>query len=128
MNHLSMLIFAVALTAAPATTVTSQSPFACNIGALTKAERIRHFDDLGPKLRALRKGVHELPNGYELLFPGDAKTVSMLLEWTAQERLCCPFFDIEIHLAAEGGTVSMRLSGREGTKKFIEADAAAWLK
>ena len=126
MNDLSMLALAAVLAAPIA--VHADSPFACNIGALTKAERTRHFDDLGPKLRALRKAVNELPNGYELVFPGDAKTVSMLLEWTAQERLCCPFFDIEIHLAAEGGTVSMRLSGREGTKKFIEADAAAWLK
>lgn len=52
----------------------------------------------------------------------------MLLEWAGQERLCCPFFDIDIQLAREGGTAAMRLTGREGTKKFIEVDAAPWLK
>jgi hypothetical protein len=126
MSHLSMLILAAALTVPPV--AKSESPFACNIGALTKTERVRHFVELGPRLRALRKGVRELPDGYEIAFPGDPKTVSMLLEWAAQERLCCPFFDIDIRLAREGGTVSLRLTGREGTKKFIEADAAAWLE
>jgi hypothetical protein len=52
----------------------------------------------------------------------------MLTEWAAGERLCCPFFDIEIRMEREGGSVWLKLTGREGTKQFIEVDAAPWLK
>ena len=53
---------------------------------------------------------------------------SLLAEWIAQEHLCCPFFEIELRLEPEGGPAWMRLTGREGTKQFIQADASAWLK
>lgn len=110
-----------------ATPATTESPFACNVAALTSAERHRHFDELGPALRSLRTAVRELPNGYEFDFPGDAKSVAMLVEWTAQERLCCPFFDIDLRMPREGGAVTLRLTGRQGTKEFIKADAAPWI-
>jgi hypothetical protein len=35
------------------------SPFACDRAALNVEERKRHFDELGPKLRTLVKGVRE---------------------------------------------------------------------
>jgi hypothetical protein len=123
MHHLSFLILAVAL-AAPK----HESPFACNLRALTIAERARHFVQLGPMLRSMKSGVRELKNGYEFRFPSDSKTIALLAEWIAQEHLCCPFFEIELRLEPEGGPAWMRLTGREGTKQFIEADAAAWLK
>ena len=106
---------------------TIESPFACNVSALNAAERHRHFDELGPALRTLRTAVRELPNGYEFDFRGDAKTVAMLAEWTAQERLCCPFFDINLRMSAENGPVTLQLTGRPGTKEFIKADFAAWM-
>jgi hypothetical protein len=121
--HLSLLVLAVAL-AAPK----HESPFACNLGALTVVERARHFIQLGPMLRSMKSGVRELKNGYEFRFPSDPKTIALLAEWIAQEHLCCPFFEIELRLEPEGGPAWMRLTGREGTKQFIEADAAAWLK
>jgi len=122
----SLILFSALLLAPIA--VNHESPFACNVAALTGAERHRHFDELGPALRAVKTGVKEWPDGYEFQFPSDRKTVGMLLEWAEQERLCCPFFDISIRFAPEGGTVSMRLSGRPGTKDFIRADAGPWLK
>ena len=102
---------------------THQSPFACNLNALSVTERARHFVQLGPMLRSRRTAVRELPDGYEFQFPGDKATVAMLTEWIAQERLCCPFFDIELRLDRENGPARMRLTGREGTKAFIQADA-----
>ena len=123
MHHLSVLILAVAL-AAPK----HESPFACNLRALTATERARHFVQLGPMLRSMKSGVRELKNGYEFRFPSDPKTIALLAEWIAQEHLCCPFFEIELRLEPEGGAAWMRLTGREGTKQFIETDAAAWIK
>jgi hypothetical protein len=103
------------------------SPFYCNRLALTPQLRKRHFEELGPKLRLLRKSVRELKNGYEFEFPGDSATYQLLTEWAIQEHLCCPFFDIGLRLAPEGGPLWLRLSGREGTKEFIKVDGASWV-
>jgi peroxiredoxin len=105
-----------------------ESAFACDRSALTPAERRRHFDELGPALRALRTGVRELPDGYELSFAPTADTWSKLTEWVFQERRCCPFFDLDLGLEREGGSIWLRLTGRPGTKEFIQADAAKWLE
>ena len=105
-----------------------ESPFACDRLALDPEARKRHFDEQGPALRSLRKMVRELPDGYEIQFPGDSKTIAMVTEWAAAERLCCPFFDIQMRMEREGGPVWLRLTGRKGTKDFIKADGASWIK
>ena|ERR1700682_6445956 len=117
-----------ARTAPPAADAKHESPFACDRLALTPEVRKRHFEELGPILRGLRTGVHELSNGYEFQFPNDEKTFALLAEWAAQERLCCPFFDIDLRIDREGGPAWLRLTGREGTKAFIKADAPAWVR
>ena len=110
-----------------ASTVQRQSPFACDRQALDPAARHRHFDVLGPALAAARKSVRELPDGYEFEYPPDRATVAQLMEWVEGERLCCPFFDIEVRLERESGSVWLRLTGREGTKQFIKSDFDRWM-
>ena len=107
---------------------TQASPFACDRSALTKEARTRHFDQLGPQLKNLRNGVRELPNGYAFRFPADPATVALVAEWAAGERLCCPFFDIDLRLEPEHGPLWLTLTGREGTKDFILADLSTWTK
>jgi hypothetical protein len=109
-------------------TVSHESLFACDRLALDPEARRRHFDELGPALRALKKGVRELSDGYEFQFPSDPKTIAMVAEWAAGERLCCPFFDIQLRMEREGGPFWLGLTGRKGTKEFIRVDAAAWIK
>ena len=70
MSHLSLLVLAVALL-----TPKQDSPFACDLHALTLVERARHFVQLGPALRSLKTGVRELKDGYEFRFPADTKTI-----------------------------------------------------
>jgi hypothetical protein len=106
----------------------NESPFACDRLALDPEARRRHFDELGPALRSLRKAVRELPDGYEFQFPSDPKTIAMAAEWAAGERLCCPFFDIQLRMGREGGPFWLRLTGRKGTKDFIKVDGASWIK
>jgi hypothetical protein len=98
------------------------SPFACNAFALAPEVRKRHFEDLGPALLNLRKSTRELPDGYEFEFPADNSTFELLAEWAFQERLCCPFFDVQLRFDREGGPLWLRLSGRPGTKEFIKAE------
>ena len=105
-----------------------ESPFACNRLALTPEQRKHHFDELSPKLLSLKKGVRELPNGYEFEFPADSSTFQLVAEWAVGERACCPFFDIDMRLEHEGGSLWLVLTGREGVKQFIQADGAAWIR
>src|SRR5262245_54547264 len=105
-----------------------ESPFACDRLALTPDERKRHFQELGPSLRALGKEVKELDDGYEIEFPSDTKTFQLLAEWVNGERRCCPFLDIAIRVERDRGPLWLRLSGRPGTKEFLAAEAGAWLK
>ena len=99
-----------------------ESPFACNAFALSPEVRKRHFEELGPALLKLKKSMRELPDGYEFELPTDNKTYQLLTEWAFQERLCCPFFDIDLRFDREGGPLWLRLTGRPGTKEFIKEE------
>jgi hypothetical protein len=99
-----------------------ESPFACNAFALSPELRKRHFDELGPALLKLKKSMRELPDGYEFELPADSKTYQLLTEWAYQERLCCPFFDIDLRFDRENGPLWLRLTGRPGTKEFIREE------
>jgi hypothetical protein len=99
-----------------------ESPFACNAFALSPEIRKRHFDELGPALLKLKKSTRELPDGYEFELPADNKTYQLLTEWAFQERLCCPFFDINLRFDRENGPLWLRLTGRPGTKEFIKEE------
>jgi hypothetical protein len=98
------------------------SPLACNAFALSPEVRKRHFEELGPALLKLTKSKRELPDGYEFELPADNKTYQLLTEWAFQERLCCPFFDIDLRFEREDGPLWLRLTGRSGTKEFTKEE------
>src|SRR2546423_7697707 len=114
---------AISATSEPSSTPTEHvSPFSCNAFALSPEIRKRHFEELGPALLKLKKSIRELPDGYELELPSDNTTYQLLTEWAFQERLCCPFFDIDLRLDRENGPLWLRLTGRPGTKEFIKME------
>lgn len=105
-----------------------ESPFACIMSALSPAERKQHFEEYGPRLRKSLKEIRELPSGYEFAFATDKDTYQVLSAWMFQERLCCPFFDLELRIDREGGSTWLRLTGREGVKEFIQAEFEPWFR
>jgi hypothetical protein len=114
---------AIWATSEPSPAQTEQvSRFACNAFALSPEVRKRHFDELGPALLKLKKSTRELPDGYEFELPPDNRTYQLLTEWAFQERLCCPFFDIDMRFDRENGPLWLRLTGRPGTKEFIKEE------
>jgi hypothetical protein len=132
MTKIFQLITAITIVAPVAVSATSEpssssqservSPFACNAFALSPEVRKRRFEELGPALLKLKKSTRELPDGYELEFPADNRTYQLLAEWAFQERLCCPFFDIDLRFDRENGPLWLRLTGRPGTKDFIKME------
>ena len=114
---------AIWATSEPSSVQTEQvSRFACNAFALSPEARKRHFDEVGPALLKLKKSTRELPDGYEFELPPDKGTYQLLTEWAYQERLCCPFFDIDVRFERENGPLWLRLTGRPGTKEFIKEE------
>jgi hypothetical protein len=105
-----------------------ETPLACDRSALTPEERKRHFNELGPAVRARKKSVRELPNGFAFEFPADRATFLLVSEWAAGEHLCCPFFDIDLRWEPNGGPLWLSLTGRDGVKQFMQAEGSVWLK
>lgn len=101
--------------------VARESPFACNVAGLTTEQRQR-YKVLIEKLESTKREVRELADGYAIQFPMDATIIQDLAEFITYERLCCPFFDLEIAAEREGGPVWLRLRGREGVKEFIRTE------
>jgi hypothetical protein len=80
-----------------------ETPLACDRSALSSEQRKRHFDEVGAALLSLKRSTNELAGGFEFEFPADAAVYQLLAEWVGGERLCCPFFDINLHVEKEGG-------------------------
>ncbi len=95
----------------------AQSPIACNLKALTPAERSHHAE-LGRKLRAAAVEIRELSNGLSFRFSAGIR-LSELAAWIEAERKCCPFLDFTIRLECEGGPVELALTGRDGVKELL---------
>src|SRR5262245_41848694 len=135
MRKIFQFISAIAVVA-PAISASAESPaqpehvssLACNAFASSPEARKRDFEEVGPAVLKLKKSTRELPDGYEFELPADKATWQLLTEWAIDERLCCPFLDIELRLSREGGPLWLRLTGRPGTKEFIEEDFGPLLR
>ena len=99
----------------------SEAPFACNLTAMSAAERAHH-KDLSQELHASVKETRELPNGYAFRLSGERRSLAMVSEWVSLERLCCPFFTFQIEAGAESQPIWLRMTGREGVKQFMQSE------
>jgi hypothetical protein len=93
--------------------------FACNVRALTSAERARH-QELTKTLLSSAQEKEELKNGYAFRLP--PTTLINVAEWVSLERRCCPFFTFEIAQTRDQGPVWLRVTGSEGVKAFLRVE------
>lgn len=98
-------------------------PIACNLAALTPAQRQQHTATAESLFNAV-DAVHELPDGYALRLP--PTMLIMAVEYISHERLCCPFFHFGLEVEPNGGAMWLRLTGAEGVKAFLAAELG-WL-
>lgn len=96
-------------------------PIACR---LTDEEQGRRREELAQEIFSGCEKTNELEDGYEFVFPGWRSWVEKLARFVASERECCPFFTFELVFAPEGGPISLRMRGPDGTKEFVREELA----
>jgi hypothetical protein len=98
-----------------------ETPFFCNLEALSAAERGEQLQLTQRLARALLKAT-EISNGYAFEIDGSRLSIRDVAAWADFERRCCPFFDFALELRRENGPMTLRLTGRDGVKQFIRAE------
>lgn len=95
--------------------------FACNLKAISAAERPR-YNDLTKRLRNAARNRSELPDGYA--FKLDSKTISLpeVAEWISMERLCCPFLTLQLSASGDQADWLLKLTGPAGVKPLLQAE------
>jgi hypothetical protein len=93
---------------------------ACFPGAIPPAERDAHFALLTRIFRTMLREQREIANGYAYQF--DASAFDDLARWITNERRCCPFLAFSLELAPDEGPITVRLTGPEGTRTFLDAE------
>ena len=90
---------------------------ACNIAALSPAERKEHAA-VTQKLFAAVAGRQETPHGFAFRLDRNRIAIAQIREWIARESRCCPFMDFVL----DEPTFTLRLGGGEGVKEFIASE------
>jgi hypothetical protein len=99
----------------------SKSQFFCDLTAMNAEQRAR-YRDVTQQIRAAMPVIEELANGYALRFGMDSSLCLIVAEFMTLERLCCPFLDLTLEVAREGGPMQLKLTGSEGVKQFLRAE------
>jgi len=97
-------------------------PIACRLSGPQEIQDRRRL--LGSVFEGVLR-VEELEDGYAFGFPGSAGWAERLVEMINAERACCPFLTFALFFEPDGGPISLRVTGPEGAKGFIEAEMMA---
>jgi hypothetical protein len=99
----------------------AEQPFFCNLSALDGDQR-KHHRELTERLRESVKEVRELADGYGFRLAADTDRITLVAEWVALERLCCPFFAFQLEVGSDDKPLWLRITGREGVKPFMKSE------
>jgi hypothetical protein len=98
--------------------------FACDLSALTDAQRQRHIE-VSRQVIGSKQAVVELPDGYRLQYADDPANYVLIGEFMSMEHRCCPFFRLALEVEPEQKSIWLRVSGEAGVKEFIYAEMLA---
>jgi hypothetical protein len=110
---LSLLCVSVCATAA-------DGPLACNLKAISAADRPR-YADLMKRLRTAVGNRSELSDGYTYAVDTKRATLAEVAEWITMERLCCPFLTFRLDVKPTGES-RLTLRGPEGVKAILQEE------
>jgi hypothetical protein len=94
---------------------------ACNIAALTPAERKVHTAIMHKLFAAMIQRL-DTPDGFAFRLDPNRVAVAEVREWVAKESKCCPFIDFAVDSGSDGGPITLRLGGGKGVKEFIATE------
>jgi hypothetical protein len=94
-------------------------PIACDPTAIDAGHREVHLEAAGHLLRDGAMEVRELPDGYAFRYA--AEQYPQVMEFIANERLCCPFFTFVVEVTPSQGPIWLRITGGDGVKAFMQA-------
>lgn len=97
---------------------TAEIPIACT---LTAGEQAAWGAGIGRTVFAGYEEVRELPDGYALRYPGDARWARTLADFIVHERECCAFFAFDLTFEPNHGPIWLHLSGGTEVKAFAAA-------
>ncbi len=103
----------------------NQIPFACDMSALTSAQRAEH-SDIMRRLFGAVSTIHPVQDGYRFLLADDDAALDLTGRFIALERRCCPFFTFRVVVSADAAS-ELVISGPAGVQPFIQAEFAAAL-
>ncbi|HEY6392479.1 MAG TPA: hypothetical protein VIX89_14440 [Bryobacteraceae bacterium] len=116
-----LLVVSVFTLAAVCMSPAEPAPFACNLKAFSPDQRVR-WRQLIEHVASAVTEARELKDGYSLKVNAGQAQIVEVAEWIELERRCCPFFDFQMDVHGEDGSVWLSLKGRDGVKDFIRAD------
>lgn len=99
----------------------TESPIACNLGALDEAQRERRAE-LAARLQSSVREIVPNDDGYTFRFSSSDKILLEIAEFVLLERRCCPFLNFQISLKEDDDAITVCLSGRSGVKEFLAAE------
>ncbi len=100
------------------------APFACNLKAISAADRPR-YSDLTKRLRAAVRARSELRDGYSFKLNTKGVSLPEVAEWIGLERLCCPFLTFQLSASGNDPHWFLNLTGPDGVKPLLEAEFPA---
>jgi hypothetical protein len=96
------------------------APLACNLNAISTAQRPR-YNHLVKRLRIAVHGRSELLDGFAYKLDTTKIALPEVAEWITMERLCCPFLTFQLDVKGDGAS-QLTMRGREGTKAILREE------
>ncbi|HEY6333170.1 MAG TPA: hypothetical protein VI756_27855 [Blastocatellia bacterium] len=99
----------------------AESPLICNDGALTAAQLARLIQ-LIHEIRAAKKEIKELPDGYAVRLSASSSLIRDVTEYMSILRICSPYFETRLEVTRQSGPVWLTMTGRQGVKSLTKIE------
>ncbi len=99
----------------------SSQPLACDLTALTDAQRERHLQILR-EVFGLKQSLRELPDGFALEYADEPSIYLLLAEFMSLEHRCCPFFHLSLEVEPEQEVIWLHIGGSAEIKEFARME------
>ena len=91
--------------------------FACQ---LSKPELMKRKAALQKEVFSKVKNIEEISEGYIFHFEDKGELILKLVDYILAEKNCCPFFNQELSIKADGGGISWKISGSIEIKEILK--------